>query len=81
MLEVNDAFQRFDVETEVSPSSDMGRTRAATAKILKSIAWDVRHVPSTHSSRTEDEILDMQITEIAEVADRQLKGTSVYRST
>jgi hypothetical protein len=56
----------------------MARARAATAQMLKSIAWDVRNVPDVHPLRTENDIFNMQIADLADVVDHHLKGSVLF---
>lgn len=52
----------------------MDRSRTAVARMIEAIAWDVSQVPESHPSRTKDEMLGMQISDLVEVADQHLKG-------
>lgn len=69
-------FQKF-AEDEAEEGSELYRTRAAVAMIIKCIAYRVSQIPKSHPSRAENERLDMQLDEIAEVANEYLQGKSV----
>jgi hypothetical protein len=60
----------------VTAGSDMARARAAAAKILASIAWDVQHIPYSHPLRAENEVMNLQISDLVEVVTTHLKGAS-----
>ncbi|EIM84056.1 uncharacterized protein STEHIDRAFT_170456 [Stereum hirsutum FP-91666 SS1] len=63
----------FD-QAEAPEGSELYRARAAVSTMLNCIAHDISKIPKTDPSRAENAILDMQIDDIAEVAEKYLQG-------
>lgn len=63
----------FD-QAEALEGSELYRARAAVSTMLNCIAHDISKIPKTDPSRAENAILDMQIDDIVEVAEKYLQG-------